>query len=207
MTFNPIRRYVNADNSCLFSSIAYLVNKDEYTVTSSLFYRNMIVEYLLNNEYNEELLDLPKANYINEISNPSKWGGGIELNIFTKIFEIRIGVIDVETNRIDIFGEDQDYDKIIYVVYNGIHYDPLVIHDDTMEQKNDITIFQSSDITIQTIFRNYIKQFNLTGDYVNLSKLCLLTCVECKEMFHNEILATEHAKETNHWHYNQKSID
>ena len=35
----PIRREVDADNSCLFSSIAYLIDKANFGETSSLKFR------------------------------------------------------------------------------------------------------------------------------------------------------------------------
>ena len=41
----PHRRYVDADNSCLFSSIAYLLDKDNFTISSSLIYRLIISMY------------------------------------------------------------------------------------------------------------------------------------------------------------------
>ena len=44
-----IRRQVDADNSCLFTSIAYLTDKKNFNQNSSSQYRLMIVDYLLNN--------------------------------------------------------------------------------------------------------------------------------------------------------------
>jgi hypothetical protein len=62
-----IRREVDADNSCLFSSIAYLIDRKNFNDMSTIIYRNMIVEYLINNEFEESLLDIPKPDYIEEI--------------------------------------------------------------------------------------------------------------------------------------------
>ena len=56
----PIRREVDADNSCLFSSVAYLIDKSNFGESSSLKFRNIIIEYLLNNEFDSNLLDQSK---------------------------------------------------------------------------------------------------------------------------------------------------
>ena len=200
----PIRRQVDADHSCLFTSIAYLTDRKNFNENSSSIYRNMIVDYLLNNNFDETLLDSPLEEYINDIANPSKWGGGIELKIFSEIFKIQIGVVDVQTNRIDIFGQDKDYSSRIYVLYNGIHYDPLVMNfDETSEPDSDITLFDSEDDDIASQFKNLIKLYHQKGDFVDLSKFNSLECLDCKEQFINEGNATSHANKKNHWNFKQ----
>ena len=155
----PIRRYVDADDSCLFSSIAYLFDRKSFNESSSLIYRNMIVEYLCNNEFDDALLDLPKNDYINEISNPNKWGGGIEIKIFTEILKIEIAIVDVQTNRIDLFGQDKNFTNRIFILYNGVHYDPLVINfDESADPDSDLTVFKTSENEIFDLFKSYVKK-------------------------------------------------
>jgi len=200
----PIRRYVDADNSCLFSSIAYLINRQDFNETSSIAFRNMIVEYLCNNEFEESLLDLPKNEYINSIANPTKWGGGIEIKIFTEILKVEIAIVDVQTNRIDLFGQDKNYENRIYILYNGIHYDPLVINfDENADSDSDLTIFKSKDNQYMEIFKNFVKKFTDENDYIDIGKMMSLECQDCKEKFLNEESATAHAKQTEHWNFNQ----
>jgi ubiquitin thioesterase OTU1 len=204
MDLKPIRRYVDADNSCLFSSIAYLLEKEEFNESSSGKYRYMIVEYLLNNVFDNSLLDSPLDEYINEIALPTKWGGGIEIKIFTEIFKIQIGVVDVQTNRVDLFGQDKPFDRRIFILYNGIHYDPLVMNfDETADPEYDQTIFNTADEYILDIFKKYAKKFTKKGDFVDMSKFVSLECIDCKEKFINEESATNHASKTNHWNFNQ----
>jgi ubiquitin thioesterase OTU1 len=198
----PIRRCVDADNSCLFTSIAYLTDKSNFNESSSLYYRNMIVEYLINNEFDESLLDLPKNEYISDIGNPSKWGGGIEIKIFSEIFKIQIAVVDVQTNRIDLFGQDNNYENTIYILYNGIHYDPLVMNYDELNNiDNDITIFKSDNINVMNTFKDFAKEFNQKNEFVDLSKVILLECVDCKKHFNSKKDATKHAHDENHWNF------
>jgi ubiquitin thioesterase OTU1 len=68
---------------------------------------------LLDNKFNEKLLDQPKDKYIDFIQNPKNWGGALEVRMFSEIFEKQIVCIDVKTNRADIYGEDKKYDQII----------------------------------------------------------------------------------------------
>lgn len=199
-----IRRQVDADNSCLFSAIAYVTDKKNFNENSSSQYRLMIVDYLLNNTFDESLLDLPLEEYINEIANPLKWGGGIELKIFSDILKIQIAVVDVQTNRIDLFGQDKDYTSTIYVLYNGIHYDPLVLNfDEASDAETDITIFDSEDENISNQFKELIKTYHTKGEFIDLGSFKSLECVDCNEQFLNEGSATDHARKKNHWNFKQ----
>ncbi|CAF0773130.1 unnamed protein product, partial [Didymodactylos carnosus] len=54
------------------------------------------------------------------------WGGGIELAILTKLYEIEICVINSECGgRIDYFGEDCQFPYRVFLLYDGLHYDPV----------------------------------------------------------------------------------
>jgi len=101
------------------------------------------------------------------MADPSKWGGGIEIKIFTEILKLEIAIVDVQTNRIDIFGQDKNYTSRIYLLYNGIHYDPLVLNfDESSEPDTDITIFDSEDDSIANKFKILIKDIQQKGDFV-----------------------------------------
>ena len=156
MEFLPIRRYVDADNSCLFSSIAYLIDKDNFCTSSNLIYRLMIVDYIKDNIPVKNDLGINKQQYINTISEVSTWGGAIELKLFSKIFKTQIASIDVQTGRVDIYGELENYTKRIYLIYNGVHYDPLVMNY-TDNINTDITIFSPDDNEKLKIFKDYVE--------------------------------------------------
>ena len=67
---------------------------------------------------------MPRSNYIATISNPTSWGGAIELGILAAHYRTEIASIDVETGRIDHFspGESGGVMRCI-LIYSGIHYD------------------------------------------------------------------------------------
>lgn len=158
MEFLPIRRFVDSDNSCLFSCIAYLNDKENFNENSGMIYRLMIVDYINNNDIKEEILGISKADYIQNISENSTWGGAIELKLFSDMFKIQIASLDVRSKRIDIFGEIENYKKRIYLLYNGTHYDPLVMNF-TQDSSTDldITIFNTNDHEKLTMFSDFIE--------------------------------------------------
>nr|QFG74582.1 MAG: hypothetical protein [Megaviridae environmental sample] len=158
MDLIPIRRFVNADNSCLFSSIAYLTNKDNFNDNSAFIYRLMVADYINTDDFDENILTVPKNVYINKITDIDEWGGGIELSIFSKIFQIQIAVMNLESGRVDCFGEVEDYENVIYIIYDGKHYDPLVMNVDKNAETNlDITIFKKNDYNKLIKFKEFVE--------------------------------------------------
>jgi ubiquitin thioesterase OTU1 len=196
----PTRRFVDADHSCLFSSIGYLLEKNEFDENTKYKYRQLLVQFLENYPNIEDILDCPKNEYIDKIINPNSWGGGIEIKLFSEMFQIEIASIDTQSNRIDIFGQNKNYTNRIFIIYNGIHYDPLVMAT-TENQKDDLCIFDVDDDHITISFQNYCKTFKDKGDYVDTSKL-KLTCNDCGNIFENftdEII--EHSINFDHWSF------
>jgi ubiquitin thioesterase OTU1 len=121
--------------------------------------------------------------------------------MFCEIFQKQIVCIDVKTNRADIYGEDKKYDQTIYLLYNGIHYDPLVMnYDITADPSTDITIFDSTDVETFEIMKCLLLEYKNQGDYVEFYNL---QCKDCDEKFKNENDAVEHSINFNHWNFNQ----
>ena len=206
-----IRRYVDADNSCLFSSIAYLINPIKLSETSKFEYRMMIAEYLISNKDKNLIPNVfsdifDRNKYIEEIQDINKWGGAIELKLFSDIFEIKIGSIDIQTNRVDIYGQDKIYNKIIYIIYNGAHYDPLVMNFTEFSNKeSDITKFDINDHNVLIRFKNLANIFKENNDFVDINNLNNLECNDCKEQFKDENDASKHAESIGHYDFNQIS--
>ncbi len=197
----PIRREVDADNSCLFSSIAYLIDRANFGESSSLKFRNIIVEYLLDNEFDSNLLDQPKEQYIEFIQDTKNWGGALEVKMFSEIFRKQIVCIDVKTNRADIYGEDKNYDQRIYLLYNGVHYDPLVMNFDlSADPTTDITIFNSADQEVFELMKCLLLEYKNQGDFVEFYSM---ECNSCKEKFKNENEALDHSINYQHWDFKQ----
>ncbi len=198
---HPIRREVDADNSCLFSSIAYLIDRTNFNEESSLRFRQIIIDYLLDDKFDNNLLDQPKDKYIEFIQNPKNWGGALEVKMFSEIFQKQIVCIDVKTNRADIYGEDKNYYQRIYLLYNGIHYDPLVMNFDiTADPSTDITIFNSNDLETFELMKCLLLEYKNQGDFIEFYSL---ECKGCNEKFKNENEALDHSINYDHWEFKQ----
>merc|ERR1712224_419043 len=94
------------------------------------------------------------------------------------MYMIEIASIDVQSNRVDIFGQDKGYKRRIFLIYNGIHYDPLVLSNGE-DPKEDITVFESDD-------SNILIQFQESGDFVDLSNMNKFECDQCQTLFENQ---------------------
>lgn len=93
----------------------------------SSFLREMIANTVESdpNRYTEAMLGRPNSDYVEWIKKMESWGGGIELSILAEFYGIQISVVDTQSLHISSFGEDQNYAQQIFLIYDGIHYDPL----------------------------------------------------------------------------------
>ena len=206
MELKPVQRYVNADNSCLFSSISYLMDKENFNENSSLIYRLTIVDFIKeNNEITDDFLGMPREEYINKMEDTNCWGGAIELKLFSDILEIQIASIDIQSGRVDIFGETKDYSRRIYILYNGIHYDPLVMNFEGNEEKfdSDITIFEPEDYDKLIKFQNLAEKLKLEGKFVDLNNINNYRCCKCNEEFQDEKDVMLHGQNNDHWEFEE----
>ncbi len=204
MEIMPVRRYVDHDNSCLFSAVAYLMNKDDFNENSSLIYRLMITDYINDNNISADVLGMSKEEYVNKISDNNSWGGAIELKLFSDMFETQIASLDVQSGRVDIFGEDKEYYRRAYLMYNGIHYDPLVLNvEDTSSTETDITIFTPGDDKTLIMFKDFVESIKAKGDFVDISNINNYKCEICDQEFHTEENAMVHGQEQGHWNFSE----
>lgn len=82
--------------------------------------------------YNEAMLGRPNAEYCEWIRKPASWGGAIEVSILTNYYGIEIDVVDITNALINRFGEDKEYGMRVFLLFDGIHYDPLYLESITV---------------------------------------------------------------------------
>ena len=197
----PTQRFVDADNSCLFSSIGYLLD-DKFDENTKLKYRQLLINYLEGLDIDIATLGTSKEEYINNMIDINTWGGAIELKLFSDLFQTEIVSIDIQFNRADIFGQGCNYINRIFVLYNGIHYDPLVMAT-SEDNDSDIKIFDSSDHNILINFQSFANTLKQKGNYVDLSNSLNLKCSDCGTMCQSQDDAAFHGTNYNHWNFEE----
>jgi len=126
MKHNPmIRRSVPADNSCLFASISYCMEKK---VSGARELRELAASIIASDpdKYDEVFLGESNESYIKRLLKPDTWGSALEIAILSEHFNIEIVTILIQTCEFQYFGIDKKYKERIFLMYDGIHYDPII---------------------------------------------------------------------------------
>ncbi|GAA5941091.1 ubiquitin-specific protease OTU1 [Sporobolomyces koalae] len=201
-----ILRIVPDDNSCLFTAISQVLNPTSKPDPAAL--RRIVAETIQSDSstYSQVLLGRPPSDYIATILSPKSWGGAIELSIFAKHFESEIWSIDVQTGRIDKFGEGSSYKQFAMVIYSGIHYDavtysytpPSATISFPPNLEFDTTLFPlpaSSDLIsgAQTL----VDHLRANHSYTDTATFTL-QCQVCRTAIVGETDARKHAEQTGH---------
>ena len=114
-----VRRVVDADNSCLFSSFNLVMR---ITGSTTSFQTRELIARVVHSDpaqYNAGFLGRDNAAYCAWILNETSWGGAIEISILSTWYGVEVCVVDTQTARINRFGEDRNYDQRVLVIYDG----------------------------------------------------------------------------------------
>ncbi|EPZ32536.1 ubiquitin thioesteras-like protein OTU1 [Rozella allomycis CSF55] len=188
------------DNSCLFSSIGYLLENKRACQADAL--RQKVVEFILSHpdDYNSVILGKNVSEYCQWISKPTSWGGAIEISIFSKLYKIQIASIDVKSLRVDLFGEEDSFPDRCYIVYDGIHYDCIVSTYSNNETAQDITIFSSKDDFALASAISVVEEISKKNMFTDLANFTI-RCETCHSGFIGTDDAQRHAQETGHTNF------
>ncbi|CAF0871002.1 unnamed protein product [Adineta steineri] len=160
-----IKYTVPSDNSCLFTSIDFVLNNGKLNLSSNKYLRNLVATKIESDEitYTDAILGRTNVDYCKWIRRDDSWGGGIELAILTQEYEIEICVINTESGgRIDHFGEDKHFPYRVFLLYDNLHYDPVyLVTYDIIEQK---------ELSQTKFHRNNENILSLVKDLVNIEQ-------------------------------------
>ncbi|GAB4820059.1 hypothetical protein N2152v2_007105 [Parachlorella kessleri] len=200
-----VRRVIASDNSCLFNAVGYVM---EHTRAKAPALRRLIAQQVAADpfEWNEAVLGKPADEYCSWIQQPDKWGGAIELSILSKHYQREIAAFDIQTKRVDIYGQDGGYAERALVIYDGLHYDALAVaaHQGASEA-SDVTVLPSSGDRTDEVMAaaaqlvakaHEMRQFTDTAHFT-------LRCGICQLGFKGEKEAVAHAKETGHTNFSE----
>lgn len=197
------RRIIPSDNSCLFNSIAYATEGRQKNLGS---YLRSVVSSIVQDDpetYNSTFLSKSNTEYCTWIEQSTSWGGGIELSILSKFFSVKIGAASIRDEQIHIFGQDFNYPNIIYVIYDGIHYDVLVKNiDETQPEASDLTVFDSNDMVTYEQALGVARELKQKRQFTDTGKFSL-RCGVCYIGLVGEREAVEHARATGHTNFSE----
>lgn len=197
------RKVVPADNSCLFTSVYYVVEGGVYDPACAPEMRSLIAQIVASDpeSYCEAVLGKTNEEYCDWIRRDDTWGGAIEVSILSKFYQCEICVVDTQTVRIDRFGEDVGYTKRVLLIYDGIHYDPLqrkFLDPDIPP----LTIFSSTDDIVLAQALELADEARSKRQFTDVNRFTL-RCMVCQEGLTGQVGAREHAKETGHTNFGE----
>ena len=199
-----MKRTIDADNSCLFNSIGYCLldsRKEQKTmrkvVRDTIKKKQKEFEVMLDREFHE---------YLEWIMKSTSWGGAIEIMILSKYYKTELCVVNIQSLTHIIYGQESFYDKRIYLLYDGLHYDAIVrnIYEDASEDTDEKVFITSDKYALEgaLVFVNGLRKLR---QFTDLTK-CELVCTDCYLGLKNTKEASAHAEETKHVNFEEASI-
>lgn len=198
-----MRKVVPANNSCLFTSIDCVMNNGLVDITSASQMRELIAGMVMSDPvtYSTAFLGKSNGDYCSWIMRDDSWGGAIEISILSKYYDTEIDVVDTQTCRIDRFGEDMNYPRRVLIIYDGIHYDPLVM--EPLVPGDEVqTLFSSKDENVLSQAMEIANEAKQARQYTDVGSF-QLRCLACSKLLVGQKEAQSHAKSTGHTNFGE----
>lgn len=201
--FNGIllKKVVPADNSCLFTSIRFVLNGKVDNEGSEMM-RHIIAQEVAADpqQYNDAVLGKSNAEYCAWIQKADSWGGAIEVSILSNYYGIEIDVVDIQNAIINRFGEDKNFGLRVFLLFDGIHYDPLYM--ETAQSAAPATIFPVEEQGVYQQAEQLANEAKSSRQFTNVDKFNL-RCLQCDLMLVGQAQAQQHAKATGHANFGE----
>ncbi|XP_030372113.1 ubiquitin thioesterase OTU1 [Scaptodrosophila lebanonensis] len=201
--FNGIllKKVVPADNSCLFTSIRFVLNGKVDNEGSEMM-RHIIAQEVSADpqQYNDAVLGKSNSDYCAWIQKPDSWGGAIEVSILSNYYGIEIDVVDIQNAIINRFGEDKNFGLRVFLLFDGIHYDPLYM--ETSQSAAPATIFPVEELGVYQQAEQLANEAKSSRQFTNVDKFTL-RCLQCDVMLVGQTQAQQHAKVTGHTNFGE----
>ncbi|XP_044726660.1 ubiquitin thioesterase OTU1 [Chrysoperla carnea] len=196
-----IKQVVPADNSCLFTSIGFVLNGKVDTNVGS-FMREIIANVVQNDtdNYSEAILGKPPSEYCKWIKKSESWGGAIELAVLSEFYGIEMAVVDTLNAIINRFGEDKNFSHRVFLMFDGIHYDPLFL--EPFDGGEIQTLFLTSDESILKQAETLAMEAKSSRQFTDVDKFTL-KCLVCGQFFKGQLQARSHAQESGHMNFGE----
>ena len=197
------RQVVPANNSCLFTAFNLAMNSGQLDLASARPTRELIARIVAGDpvKYNDAFLGKTNAEYCSWIRDSESWGGAIEVSILSTHYKLEIDVVDTQAVRINRFGEDQHYAERVLLIYDGIHYDCLML-EPADPSLRCVTKFPTSDSKILSQAMELAEEAKSSRQYTDVKNLTL-KCLVCGKGLARPTDAETHAKETGHINFGE----
>jgi ubiquitin thioesterase OTU1 len=164
--------------------------------------RQVIAQTVANDPemFSEGILGKPNTDYCTWIQDDKSWGGAIELSILSNHYGFEIAVVDTINAIINRFGEDQHYSLRIFLMFDGIHYDPLFL--ESPDGGSIQTIFPTDDDKIMREAEELAREANSSRQFTDVNKFTL-KCMNCDMHLSGQLQAREHAQSTGHMNFGE----
>lgn len=184
------RRVVPADNSCLFTAVSLLTGKSNL--------REVVAEAVLldGERWNAGVLEKSPEAYAQYIMDTKTWGGSVELTILAEHASVQLVAVDVE-NCVPHFHPAEWVGRRAFLLWDGIHYDPLVCGDVTTFDVDDVGALQAALDVAATARRN--RQFT------NLATFSV-RCLVCGAGLTGQQDCVAHAQATGHTNFGENTV-
>jgi ubiquitin thioesterase OTU1 len=195
------RRIIDADNSCLFNSVGFLVCRSK-NIAEEL--RDIVRTAVQNDpeNFSSAMLGKEREEYLHWIMQPTSWGGETEIMILTGYFKVEIAVVDIRTTNIYVYGKDANANQRIYLLYDGIHYDALARSTQDEPSDSDQTMFSLDDSKSFEESKAIAGELKQRSQFVDLAGFDL-KCMVCGIGIKGQTGAQAHAKSTGHTNFGQ----
>ncbi|EGD80160.1 ubiquitin thioesterase OTU1 [Salpingoeca rosetta] len=201
---HPLRVSVPADNSCLFRTLVFLLDcppggmaaiADDNIMTMRLMVASLVQSD--PDRFTSAVLGKPVDEYLAWITDSSHWGGYIELTAIARAFATTILAIDIQTLRVDEYSGGEDA-QCCYVLYDGIHYDPLVIaNTDDGNEEMMTKLFARTDTETYEAMVAFARELHDLRQFTNVQDFALM-CLDCQKGLRGQEEAREHSQLTGH---------
>eukprot|EP00611_Tribonema_gayanum_P010102 TRINITY_DN1_c1_g1_i1.p1 TRINITY_DN1_c1_g1~~TRINITY_DN1_c1_g1_i1.p1 ORF type:complete len:396 (-),score=109.15 TRINITY_DN1_c1_g1_i1:417-1604(-) len=199
-----VRRVVDADNSCLFTSVGYCVTLERGEKGGGRM-RRVITQAVraAPDTFSEAILGMQPEAYCGWIMNSEKWGGEIELVVLSDHYKLEICVVDIATGRTYLYGENKGYSQRIFLLYDGVHYDAMAeAFSPNAPEDLDTTRFDITDDAKVEAAKSVAAELKRQKQYVDLAG-CDLKCLVCGKGLQGQKGARDHAFATRHQNFGQ----
>jgi len=196
-----LRKVVPSNNSCLFTSIHFVMQDGDFNLDCQRALRELIARTVKQDPitFNQAILGKSNSEYCKWIQNPTSWGGSIEVMIMSKYYKVEICVVDIRSGRIDRFGEDCSYPLRVFIIYDGIHFDPLYLSlngSSSLSPKIQ-TKFSNDDEFVMIQALEMAEECKKARQFTDVNNF-KLKCLCCQQQMNGQKAAQEHAEKTGH---------